>query len=162
MASKMIDVMSTVNAQVVIRVPNLNFKRTWPKKGSVIKVPEEILDQAFYEPGIEYLFRNGILYIDDMEKKVYYGLEEEGTTEPTNVILLDEAETERLLFKVSKEEFKEELDKLSKDQVTELAFSAVEHECTDYDKNMLLQKRTGINVFRSVAEKKEEANKANE
>lgn len=154
--AKMIDVMSTAKARIIVNVPSLNFRRVWPRKGAVIKVPADILEQAFYEPGVEYLFKTGLLFIEDMDIKIALGLEDEGTAVPTKVLLIDDKEAKRMLQEMPLDEFKEKLDHLSHDQLVDLAFTAVDIECTDYEKNTLLQKRTDINVYKAVADKKAE------
>ena len=73
---KDITIKSTVKAIVVMNVPSLNLRRTWQKKGAIQKIPMELLEQAIYDPGVEYLFRSGTLYIEDMEAKIVLGLEE--------------------------------------------------------------------------------------
>ena len=59
--------------------------RVWNKKGQKLPVSKDVLREAIYEPGIEYMFKKGILYIDDMEMKIELGLEAPGTTTPTEV-----------------------------------------------------------------------------
>ena len=63
----MVSIKSTVKALVSINVPTLNLRRSWPKKGAVQKIPFDVLEQAYFEPGVEYLFKTGVLYIEDME-----------------------------------------------------------------------------------------------
>jgi hypothetical protein len=154
--AKMIDVMSTAKARIIVNVPSLNFRRVWPRKGAVIKIPSDILEQAFYEPGVEYLFKTGLLFIEDMDLKIALGLEDEGTAVPTKVLFIDDKEAKKMLQEMPIDEFKEKLDHLSHDQLVDLAFTAVDIECTDYEKNSLLQKKTDINVYKAVADKKAE------
>jgi hypothetical protein len=80
--TNMITIKSTVKAQVSISVPSLNLRRFWPKAGAIQRIPFDLLEQAIYEPGVEYLFKTGILYIDDMETKIKLGLEEPEVKEP--------------------------------------------------------------------------------
>ena len=86
-----------VKNRVVINVPDLNLKRTWEGKGVKRSIPFDVMVQAIYEPGVENLFKQGILYIDNMEQKIALGLEEEGTTEPTNIVVIDDNKRRRLL-----------------------------------------------------------------
>lgn len=155
--AKMIDVMSTAKARIIVNVPSLNFRRIWPKKGAVVKIPEDILDQAFYEPGVEYLFKTGLLFISDMGKKIELGIEDEGTTEPTRVLLIDDKEAKRMIEEMPEKEFVETLDRLSHDQLMDLAFTAIDLECTNYEKNSARQRKTDINVYKAVADRKAEA-----
>lgn len=152
--SKAVIIKSGANAKVVLNVPYLNLRRRWPQKGAIQKIPFELLEQAIYEPGVEYLFKTGILYIEDDKTNIALGLKDEDGE--SNLIILDNKLTEELLKKSNFNKFKETVEKLSYDQIVELAHSAVDFEITDYEKNQLLQEKTGLNVYRSVMERKEE------
>jgi hypothetical protein len=65
-----------------ISVPSLG-RKVWSKKGQKLMVSKEVLREAIYEPGVEYMFKNGILYIEDMDFKIELGLEEDGVKVPT-------------------------------------------------------------------------------
>ena len=69
MDKKKIAITSQVNGRVGINVPEMRFKKTWEKKGQKVLVDAEILEEIFYDPGVEYMFRQGILYIEDMDFK---------------------------------------------------------------------------------------------
>lgn len=152
-------VKSMVKAVVVMNVPTLNIKRTWLKKGAIQRIPKEILEQAIYDPGVEYLFKTGILYIDDMQTKIDLGLEEPETTEPTNVIVLDNEAAKKLLTATPLKEYRETINKLSHEQLVELANTAVELEVTDYQRLNLLKQKTDIDVFKVVLANKEDKEK---
>lgn len=157
--NRMIDVKSTVKAMVSINVPSLNLRRSWAKKGAIQKIDVELLQQAYFEPGVEYLFKTGILYIDDMNVKIALGLEAPDAKEPTNVIELTDEYAKKLLTGTAFKELKEILEKMSHDQLVELANTAVELEVTDYQRCKLLMDKTGIDVMRaSIARKEDRAN----
>ena len=90
-------VTSMVSGNVGLTLPHLRFVKTWPKKGTKLPIDKEILREAIYDPGVEYMFKNGILYIEDMDFKVELGLEEEGAKAPTAIVPLDEKYLERVL-----------------------------------------------------------------
>lgn len=157
--NKMIDVKSTVKAMVSINVPSLNLRRSWAKKGAIQKIDADLLQQAYFEPGVEYLFKTGILYIDDMNVKIALGLEAPGAEEPTNVIELTDEYAKKLLTGTAFKDLKEILEKLSHDQLIELANTAIELEVTDYQRCKLLMDKTGIDVMKaSIARKEDRAN----
>ena len=85
--------------RVVLTVPDMRLNRVWEKKGTIRTIPFEQLEEAFYNPGVEALFRNGVLGIDDMDVKKRLGLEPEDVDEPTNLISLTDEEMKKLLIK---------------------------------------------------------------
>ena len=90
-------VTSMVNGIVGITLPNSRIKKIWPKKNTKLPVDKDLLREAIYEPGVEYLFKNGILYIEDMDFKIELGLEPEGAKAPTEIIPVDEKYLNRIL-----------------------------------------------------------------
>ena len=154
---KQVVITSTVKAVVSINVPTLNLRRAWPRKGSVQKIPMDILEQAYYEPGVEYLFKTGVLYIDDMEAKKALGLEAPDAVEPT-IVKLDEDYAKKLMTATALKDLRIEVEKLSHDQLIELANMSVEMGITDYHRCKLLQDKTGIDVMRaSIAHQEDKA-----
>lgn len=159
----MVNIKSTVKALVSINVPTLNLRRSWPKKGAIQKIPFDVLEQAYFEPGVEYLFKTGVLYIDDMEVKRALGLEDPETEVPTAIIDLTDDYMKKLLTATPLKDFREEIEKLSHEQVKELVQFAVELGVTDYHRCKLLQEKTGFDVMKAaIARKEEEAENAAE
>lgn len=156
--NKPVLVKSTVKAQVGINVPYLNLKRTWPKKNSVQRVQRDLLMQAIYEPGVEYLFKTGILIVEDEQDRIDLGLQDPETGE-TVYVLTDEM-CKHLIQEADINEFKLELEKMSHDQVIELANTAIELESTSYEKNLALREASEINVDAIVRNNKEEQRRA--
>ena len=58
-------VTSMVSGNVGLTLPHLRVNKTWPKKGTKLPIEKDVLREAIYEPGVEYMFKNGILYIED-------------------------------------------------------------------------------------------------
>ena len=159
----MVNIKSTVKALVSINVPTLNLRRSWPKKGAVQKIPFDVLEQAYFEPGVEYLFKTGVLYIDDMAVKQALGLEAPDAEKPTAIIDLTEEFMKKLLTGTALMDFREEVEKLSHEQIKELVNYAVEIGVTDYHRCKILQDKTGFDVMKAaVAHKEEEAENAAE
>ena len=145
-----VKVKSLVSSRVVLSIPDLRLKREWERKGAVRTIPFDQLEEAMYDPGVEFLFREGVLGIDDMEVKIALGLEEEGTTEPTNIIALDDNQSERYLRNMPMPEFRQEVKKLPHEQLVELAYYAIEHEIANFDKSELLLKLTDIDILSAI------------
>lgn len=147
---KKVKVTNLVSSIVAINLPEIRLQRTWEKKGAVKIIPFEQLEEAIYDPGTEAMFRDGVLGIDDMEVKIALGLEEEGTTEPTKLITLNDAQRKRYLTVMPLDEFKVKVKELSDEQIEELAYYAIENEITNYDKSEILKKLTGKDVIKTV------------
>ena len=145
-----VKVKSLVSNRVFLSVPDMRLSRTWEKKGTVRTIPYEQLEEAMYDPGVEALFRDGILGIDDMETKIRLGLEPEGATEPVNIITLDDAQVRRYLTVLPIYEFKEKIRELPYDQVIELANYAITNEIANFEKSEVIKQMTGIDIISAI------------
>lgn len=152
-----IEVISTVNGQVILNVPEMRLHRVWARKGAKQKIKLEELEEAIYYPGVERLFKKGILYIEDMEAKKVLGLEDEDATKPTNIIVLTEAQQKRFLTVAPIFELKEILEQISSAQARELANYAIELQITDLAKTDLLKEYSGIDVIKNITLRREES-----
>lgn len=141
---------STVNAIVGVNVPELRIKRDWLRKGAIQYVEFEDLQQMIYEPGIEYMFKTGMLYIEDMEIKIALGLEAEDEVEPRQIIVLTDAQKKRYLTVAPVHELKTIIKQLSRDQLIEFAKYAIELEVTDLARTELLKEETEIDIIKTV------------
>ncbi len=150
MEKEMVTVISTVNGVVGIYLPDLRFKKEWTRKGQKQKIDKELLQDIMYDPGSEYMFRTGMLYIEDMDIKKEIGLEPEEATEPVNIIVLDEKQLNRYLTIMPLHEFKENVKKLSIEQAKNLVDYAVQKETITFDKAEFLEKVTGLNAMSMI------------
>ena len=150
MEKEMVTVISTVNGVVGIYLPDLRFKKEWTRKGQRQKIDKELLQDIMYDPGSEYMFRTGMLYIEDMDIKKEIGLEPEEATEPVNIIVLDEKQLNRYLTIMPLHEFKENVKKLSIEQAKNLVDYAVQKETITFDKAEFLEKVTGLNAMSMI------------
>lgn len=142
-----IKVVNLVSSRVILTVPELRLKRVWEKKGAVKTIPFEQLEEAIYEPGVEALFTDGILGIDDMEVKKKLGLEPEDATAPVNIITLDDEQRKRYLTVLPMYEFREKLKELPREQIIELANYAIDNEIVNFEKSELIRKVVGIDIL---------------
>ena len=150
MEKEMVTVVSTVNGLVGIYLPDLRFKKEWTRKGQRQKIDKDLLQDIMYDPGSEYMFRTGMLYIEDMDIKKEIGLEPEDATEPVNIIVLDEKQLNRYLTVMPLHEFKENVKKLSIEQAKNLVDYAVQKETITFDKAEFLEKITGLNAMSMI------------
>lgn len=136
--------------RVGINLPDLRLNRIWEQKGAVKPIDFEILAQAIYDPGVENLFKQGILYIEDMEAKIALGLEPEEAKKPQNILVMTDQDRVKFLTVSTINEFKKVLSDYPLAQIEELARFAIEREFTDINKCSLLKKITGIDVIKVI------------
>ncbi len=149
MDNNMIMVKSASNCTIVVNVPDIPLRREWQKKGAQFPIERKALIQAYYDPSVEYLFKQGLLTTNDVEFLKEVGLiEDDGTA---NVTPLTDAMLLRLIKTMPAAEVKKELTKLTRAQLDELADYAIEHY-TDLqmDRIDLLSKATGKNIMKAV------------
>ena len=148
-------VTSMVGGTVGFTAPNSRIKKIWPKKGTKLPVEKDLLREAIYQPGIEYLFKNGILYIDDMDFKIELGLEPEGTEQPTAIIPVDEKYLNRVLKLMPIAEMKAAINKMSDNQKKELLDYAVEQNDIQLDRLDVLKKLLDVDVLKVIELKRQ-------
>lgn len=124
--------------------------RVWNKKGQKLPVSKDILREAIYEPGIEYMFKNGILYIEDMDFKIELGLEAEGTKTPTQIIPMDEKYMTRVLKLMPISEMKKAIDEMSMVQKQELVDFAVKQNDIQLDRIKIVSDKCGVDVLKAI------------
>lgn len=149
MENKQVMITNTIKSRVGINVPDLLLKRVWEKKGVKKPIEFNILQQAFYDPSVEYLFREGILYIDDMDVKIALGLEEEGAETPS-IVILNDSDLRRYLTAMPLFDFKQKIQTLGREQIQALVDYAIENELTPYDKCEILKEITQTDIIRAV------------
>ena len=125
-------------------------QRVWNKKGQKLPVSKDILREAIYEPGIEYMFKNGILYIEDMDFKIELGLEAEGTKTPTQIIPMDEKYMTRVLKLMPISEMKKSIDEMSMVQKQELVDFAVKQNDIQLDRIKIVSDKCGVDVLKAI------------
>ena len=124
--------------------------RVWNKKGQKLPVSKDVLREAIYEPGIEYMFKKGILYIDDMEMKIELGLEAPGTTAPTEVLPVDDKYLNRVLKLMPISEMKAAIDKMSIVQKQELVDYASKQNDIQLDRLAIVSEKCGVDVLKTI------------
>jgi hypothetical protein len=148
-------VTSMVGGNVGLTLPHLRVNKTWPKKGTKLPIEKDILREAIYEPGVEYMFKNGILYIEDMEFKIELGLEEEGAKTPTAIIPVDERYLERVLKRMPLVEMKKVVKEMNDNQRRELVDYAAEQNDIQLDRISALKDIIGIDLFKVIELKRQ-------
>ena len=157
-----VKVVNLISSRVNINIPDIRLNRVWEKKGAIRVIPFEQLEEAMYNPGVEALFREGILGINDLETKKRLGLEPEDTDKPVNIIILDDAQRKRFLTVMPLVDFKTEIQKLPIEQVRELAQYAIENEIANFDKAEIIKKMIGTDIIGSIQLNKADKEKIEE
>ena len=124
--------------------------RVWNKKGQKLPVSKDVLREAIYEPGIEYMFKKGILYIDDMEMKIELGLEAPGTTIPTEVLPVDDKYLNRVLRLMPISEMKAAIDKMSIVQKQELVDYASKQNDIQLDRLAIVSDKCNVDILKTI------------
>jgi len=143
-------VTSMVGGNVGLTLPHLRVNKTWPKKGTKLPIEKDVLREAIYEPGVEYMFKNGILYIEDMDFKIELGLEQEGAKAPTAIIPVDEKYLERVLKRMPVSEMKQVIKGMNENQKRELIDYAAGQNDIQLDRLNALKELTGVDLFKVI------------
>ena len=145
-------VTSMVRHSVGISLPQNGYmvEKHWPQKGAKVLIDKESLREGIYLPGVEYMFKKGILYIDDMDFKIELGLEEPETKAPTNIIPMDEKYLERVMKRMPIAEMKLAVKNMSKDQLQELILYASSQNDIQLDRITAIKELTGTDLFKVI------------
>lgn len=149
MRENMIAVESCADRTLVVYTPTVN--KTWLKKGQKLYVDRDAMEQAYYEPSTEYLFREGLLTTDDKTFLEDVGLIEAGSDTPI-VTKLEENKLKRMIGPMPLSEFKEEVKKLTGAQIEELGAYAIEHYTElKNDRVDILSKLMGKDILKTIS-----------
>lgn len=147
---KKIKIKSLINGKVVIKNDDLRVKRTWERKGAIKTIDFDVLEELIYDPGVEYMFKQGILDIEDLSVKKALGLEPEDATEPVNIIIFDDQKMDRLMTRMPFPEFKAEVKKAPIEQIRSLAEYSIEKEYTDFEKCEFLKDIVHVDIINAI------------
>lgn len=152
--SEKIFVVSNANALVSINMPDLRLRRTWSKKGAKVAIEKDILEEALYDPGVEYMFQKGILYPEKLEDRIALGLEPEGATQAENIIILsDKEKAEWMSPKKQGWELKEMLQKLTYEGKKDFCQFVIDNEILDGKKATIIKEVCGVDVIKGIQAK---------
>lgn len=156
-----IEVENLTNGIISIEIPDILLKVEWAKKGTKRKIEFGKLQQALYDSGTEYMFKNGMLYIEDLDAKKALELEPFEAEVPENIIVLNDGQRKRLLTTAPIEELKKTLKELNKEQVNELIVYAINNEITDINRCEILKEFSGKDVIRAIQLNRQDKEKDN-
>lgn len=142
-------VTSMVGGNIGITLPHIRFNKTWPRKGTKLTIEKDVLREAIYEPGVEYLFKQGILYIDDLSFKIELGLEPEGAEAPTHVAV-DEKYMTRVLKVMPIGEMKKAISEMNEIQRQEFVDFASSQNDISLERIKVIDQVTGANILKII------------
>lgn len=148
--SDKIKVISAYNGRCVINNADINIRRIWPGRGSVVTFTKEQIEALMYDPAFSNMVNEGYLYIDNMEVKKEFGVEPEDATAPTK-ILMDEKQLKRFWKDMPLSQFKVEVKSLTKQQLVLLAEYAITHgDEGSIEKANFLSKISERNILKGI------------
>ncbi len=151
MSERRVKVASRVKGIITLSNPDIRFRREWLKKGQVVTLPFDILQDMIYEDGVKAMFDQGILEIIDKADRVALGLEEDSGEEGIKAPkFVTENQMLATLVTGTVPELKKLMDEMPRAQLEELVELAVEKEITSMDKVDAIEKKTGKNVIKLV------------
>lgn len=150
MENKKVKVKSLVNGRLGIKLPDLRLNVRWDRKGQTRMIDFETLQEAMFDYGTEYMFKQGMLGIEDMETKIALGLEPEGATEPQLIKVLNDEQMKRMMTVMPIFEFKKEIETIPKEQILNLVDFAIQNEYSDIKKCDVLKGITGIDIISAI------------
>ena len=153
MEDKKVVITNLVDATVGINIPELRLNRTWEKKGAKKMIPFSVLQEAIYDNGTEYLFKQKILYIEDKEVRIELGLEEPDSKEE---LLLNEKQMKRYLTVLPLNELKEAIKTMGQGPLQSLIQYAVDNEIVNIERCDLIKKITGKDIIAMIQFKRSE------
>lgn len=149
MENKFVAVKSASDWTLVIDVPHLNLHRVWTKRNQSYPIERQMLIQAYYEPSVEALFRDGSLVTTDKDFLREIGLLDE--EENPVVYELTEAMKQRLIKFMPISEVKKEFAKMSSTQIEEvIEYAIVNYKDLSMDRIDLFKQVSGRNVVRAI------------
>lgn len=153
--TRMVNITSMVNKTVGVKLQEYGVNRKWTKKGQVIPLPYDTVEQMLWHEGFRNMIDRGLLYIESMQDKIDLGLEPPEATEPENILVLNDTQIQNLLLNEPYAVFKKELEKYNLTQIENIVNYAILNEITDSQKSELLLELTGTDILKEVSTKKE-------
>lgn len=149
MANEMIMVKSASDYTLVVNIPDIPLHRVWKKRGAQYPIDRKLMLQAYYDPSVETLFKEGMLTTNDVEFLKEVGLIDE-EDKPT-VVTLTEQHMIRIIKNMPIAEVPGELKKLSRTQLDELAeYAVANYTLLALDRVDILTKATGKNILEAI------------
>lgn len=150
-------VVSGVKGNIVLFAPELRLNHRWNKKGAKVLIDRQTLEEAFYMPGVEYMFSHGILYTQDEQFLEDVGLKtiDDNGKEVETVIVLTDTQMQRYLTVAPIADLKELMPKLSHEQAVALADYAIDHGIGDMTRADIIKPYANKDIMKALIQKRE-------
>ena len=143
-------VTSHQKGELTIKYPDRHFVRTFANAGASHKIEADLLEEMIMnEPGVQYMFKQGLLSIADAADRVAVGLQDEVTDEATPIF--DRNLMTKMIKGMPFAEFKTNFDKATIEQKRLIAELAVEFRINDLEKATYIKTKIGIDVLKRIA-----------
>lgn len=158
---KKIKIQSLVSGIVIVKDDTLRLRREWKNKGAIQIIDSDDLDILLYDPGVEYMFRQGVLdFVDEAEGKKFkidFGWEQPG--EEPEVIRVDDDLMREMMTEMNIADFRKQVKKLTREQLFELTRFCIENNYTQYEKVEILKQATDVDIINTIRLTKEDTSK---
>jgi hypothetical protein len=146
-----VKITSQVEHRVRIYIPELRVNRLFSANGQSYLFDEETVEEMFYYPSVESLFKEGLFTIEDKKLRIRLGLEEEnGTVAETVTAPISDTTISAYLKVKPIGEFKEFVSELPKSQQNRFVDMAILNKITDYEKCSFLKEITGRDIIKVI------------
>lgn len=145
-----VKVKSMVNGTIGLLDRDLRVNRTWNKKGAVYSFDKEVLEELMYDPGVEYMFKEGILAIvndNADELNVELGIQPEG--ESKKIFNLDDAKIKEII-NMKMADFRKAIKNLTYEQQHLVVEYFIENKIRDYDRCEFLKNITQTDILKAI------------
>lgn len=145
-----IKIVSQVNGNVGIYLPNLKFQRDLVTKGQFVMMDRDVLEEAMFDPGFKNMVEAGIIYIDNLQAAKELGLEDDDAEEPTRYRSYTELEIKKLVNSATAAELREAMEKMPKEQQRELGDWAITLRMRDKEKVDIVKEFLNLDVDKGI------------
>ena len=151
MEQRMVLIENMMDARVGVADSTTGLKRRWLRRGQVLPIPFDAVQQLIWQDGFRRMLDQGILYIKSMKDKQDLGLEPIGAKEPENIKVLTVPQMESLLKEKPLSVFKRELTELPDVQIDNLIDYAITNKIVDSQKCDVLKQITGRDILKAIS-----------
>lgn len=151
MSERFVTLISNDTGIIIMNSDDLRIRLTFERKGAKKMVPFNDMRMMVYQPDIEYLLKEGMVIVEDMQDRIDLGLEQPGTTEPTEVIALTDEDRAYYLTKMTVKEFKEKVEVLPYEQMMSLIDYAIANKILNIEKARILKSMAGIDIIKAIS-----------
>ncbi len=153
--ARMVAIKNMIESQISVRDMSIGINRRWQRRGQVIPLPYETVEQLLWQDGFRRMIDQGILYIESLKDKQDLGLEPINTDKPVNIIALTEPEIKSLLTEVPVTVFRKRLSQLPDIQIDNIIDYAIANKIINLEKIQILKEITNRDILEGISKKSE-------